>query len=66
MSIVILGVDLGKNACSVVGVDAAGAVLVFLTFVVATAEIALAIPIVLLLVRNKRTLDIDAYSDLKG
>lgn len=26
MSIVILGVDLGKNACSVVGVDAAGAV----------------------------------------
>lgn len=28
MSIVILGVDLGKNACSVVGVDAAGAVIV--------------------------------------
>lgn len=26
MSIVILGVDLGKNACSIVGVDAAGAV----------------------------------------
>ena len=43
-----------------------GAVLVFLTFVVATAEIALAIPIVLLLVRTKRTLDVDAYSDLKG
>jgi NADH-quinone oxidoreductase subunit K len=43
-----------------------GAVLVFLIFVVATAEIALAIPIVLLLVRAKRTLDIDAYGDLKG
>ena len=43
-----------------------GAVLVFLIFVVATAEIALAIPIVLLLVREKRTLDIDAYGDLKG
>jgi NADH-quinone oxidoreductase subunit K len=43
-----------------------GAVLVFLIFVVATAEIALAIPIVLLLVREKRTLDLDAYSDLKG
>ena len=43
-----------------------GAVLVFLIFVVATAEIALAIPIVLLLVRDKRTLDLDAYSDLKG
>lgn len=28
MNIVILGVDLGKNACSVVGVDAAGAVIV--------------------------------------
>jgi transposase len=28
MSIVILGVDLGKNACSVVGVDSAGAVVV--------------------------------------
>jgi NADH-quinone oxidoreductase subunit K len=43
-----------------------GAVLVFLIFVVATAEIALAIPIVLLLAREKRTLDLDAYSDLKG
>ncbi len=40
--------------------------LVFLIFVVATAEIALAIPIVLLLVRGKRTLDVDRYSDLKG
>jgi transposase len=28
MSIVILGVDLGKNSCSVVGVNAAGAVVV--------------------------------------
>lgn len=28
MSIVMLGVDLGKNSCSVVGVDAAGAVIV--------------------------------------
>mgnify|MGYP005811579819 CR=1 FL=1 len=45
---------------------AAGAVLVFLVFVVATAEIAIAIPIVLLLVRRKHTLDADAYSDLKG
>ena len=43
-----------------------GAVLVFLIFVVATAEIAIAIPIVLLLVRRKRTLDIESFSDLKG
>src|SRR3546814_172200 len=28
MSIVILGIDLGKNSCSIVGVDAAGAVIV--------------------------------------
>jgi hypothetical protein len=27
MSIVILGIDLGKNSCSVVGVDVAGAVI---------------------------------------
>jgi len=44
----------------------AGAVLVFLVFVVATAEIALAIPIVLLLVRSKHTLDPGAYRDLRG
>jgi NADH-quinone oxidoreductase subunit K len=45
---------------------AAGAVLVFLVFVVAAAEIGIAIPIVLLLVRHKRTLDAEAYSDMKG
>ena len=43
-----------------------GAVLVFLVFVVAAAEIAIAIPIVLLLVHGKRTLDLEAYADLKG
>ena len=44
----------------------AGAVLVFLVFVVAASEIAIAIPIVLLLVRSKRTLDLGAYRDLAG
>ena len=44
----------------------AGAVLVFLVFVVAAVEIAIAIPIVLLLVRDKRTLDLGAYNELKG
>ena len=44
----------------------AGAVLVFLIFIVAAAEIAIAIPIVLLLVRSKRTLDLEAYADLRG
>jgi NADH-quinone oxidoreductase subunit K len=45
---------------------AAGGVLVFLIFVVAAAEIAIAIPIVLLLVRRKHTLEADAYAELKG
>jgi len=45
---------------------AAGAVLVFLVFVVAAAEIAIAIPIVLLLVRRKHTLEADAFGELKG
>ena len=44
----------------------AGAVLVFLVFVVAAAEIAIAIPIVLLLARRRGTLDVDAFAELKG
>jgi NADH-quinone oxidoreductase subunit K len=43
-----------------------GAVLVFLVFVVAAAEIAIAIPIVLLLARRRRTLDVGAWSELRG
>ena len=43
-----------------------GAVLVFLVFVVAAAEIAIAIPIVLLLSRQRHTLDVGAWSELKG
>jgi NADH-quinone oxidoreductase subunit K len=44
----------------------AGAVLVFLIFVVAAAEIGIAIPIVLLLSRQRRTLDVSSYGELKG
>ena len=43
-----------------------GAVLVFLVFVVAAAEIGIAIPIVMLLARQRRTLDVDAWRELKG
>jgi NADH-quinone oxidoreductase subunit K len=43
-----------------------GAVLVFLIFVVAAAEIAIAIPIVLLLSRQRKSLDIGAYRSLRG
>jgi NADH-quinone oxidoreductase subunit K len=41
-------------------------VLVFLVFVVAAAEIAIAIPVVLLLVRHKRSLDLGSYAELRG
>ncbi len=66
MELMLNGVNLSLVTFAQQSDTLAGAVLVFLIFVVATAEIALAIPIVLLLVRAKQTLDLDAYSDLKG
>ena len=46
--------------------SAEGAVLIFLVFVVAAAEVAIAVPLVVLLARRKRSLDPGAYADLKG
>ena len=66
MELMLNGVNLSLVTFSYTMGSAVGAVLVFLVFVVATAEIAIAIPIVLLLVRRKRSLDIESYSDLKG
>ncbi len=66
MELMLNGVNLSLVAFSRQHGDAAGAVLVFLVFVVATAEIALAIPIVLLLVRHTRSMDIGRFSDLQG
>jgi len=66
MELMLNGVNLSLVTFAQQTATTAGAVLVFLVFVVATAEIALAIPIVLLLVRDKRTLDLGAFSDLKG
>ena len=66
MELMLNGVNLSLVTFAQQTATTVGAVLVFLIFVVATAEIALAIPIVLLLVRDKRTLDLDAYNDLKG
>ena len=43
-----------------------GAVLVFLIFVVAAAEIAIAIPIVLQLSRQRSSLDVEGYDRLPG
>jgi NADH-quinone oxidoreductase subunit K len=66
MELMLNGVNLSLVTFAQQTSTTAGAVLVFLIFVVATVEIALAIPIVLLLVRTKRTLDLGAYSELKG
>jgi len=66
MELMLNGVNLSLVAFTQQNGAAAGAVLVFLIFVVAASEIAIAIPIVLLLMRSKRTLDLEAYVDLKG
>ena len=66
MELMLNGVNLSLVTFAQQTATTGGAVLVFLVFVVATAEIAIAIPIVLLLVHRKDVLDLDAYTDLKG
>ena len=66
MELMLNGVNLSLVTFAQQMDSTAGAVLVFLIFVVAAAEIAIAIPIVLLLARFKHTLDLAAYTDLKG
>ena len=66
MELMLNGVNLSLVTFAQQTDTLAGAVLVFLSFVVATAEIALAIPIVLLLARARHTLDADTYDELKG
>ena len=66
MELMLNGVNLSLVTFAQQTGTAAGAVLVFLIFVVAAAEIAIAIPIVLLLARRKHTLEADAFGDLKG
>jgi len=66
MELMLNGVNLSLVTFAHQAASNVGAVLVFLVFVVAAAEISIAIPIVLLLVRNKRTPDLSAYTDLKG
>ena len=66
MELMLNGVNLSLVTFAHQTGTTAGAMLVFLVFVVATVEIALAIPIVLLLARSKGTLDLGTYSDLKG
>src|SRR6201997_4722103 len=66
MELMLNGVNLSLVAFAQQSGSTVGAVLVFLIFVVAAAEIAIAIPIVVLLVRRKDALDLNAYADLKG
>ena len=66
MELMLNAVNLSLVTFAQQSASTAGAVLVFLVFVVAAAEIAIAIPIVLLLVRRKDALDLGLYADLKG
>jgi len=66
MELMLNGVNLSLVTFAQRAGSVEGAVMVFLIFIVAAAEIAIAIPIVLLLVRERRTLDAGAYTDLKG
>mgnify|MGYP000904967391 CR=1 FL=1 len=66
MELMLNGVNLSFVAYAKQTGTTSGAALVFLIFVVAAAEIAIAIPIVLMLVRRKRTLDQREFTDLKG
>ena len=66
MELMLNGVNLSLVTFAQQANSPAGVVLVFLIFVVATIEIAIAIPIVLLLVRRKHAMDLAAFADLKG
>ncbi len=66
MELMLNGVNLSLVVFSQQAGTAAATVLVFLIFVVAAAEIAIAIPIVLLLVRRKGSLDLGTYTELRG
>lgn len=46
--------------------DLTGTVLSFIIYIVSAAEVAIAIPIILHLVKKNKTLDSEDYSELKG
>jgi NADH-quinone oxidoreductase subunit K len=66
MELMLNGVNLVLVSFAQRAGDTEGAVLVLLVFVVAGAEIAIAIPILLMLARARRTLDVEAYAQLRG
>jgi NADH-quinone oxidoreductase subunit K len=66
MELMLNGVILSLVTLAAATATLSGAVLVFLVFVVAAAEIAIALPIVLLLPRQRKSLGVGGYSELKG
>jgi NADH-quinone oxidoreductase subunit K len=66
MELMLNAVILALVAFSLETATLSGAVLVFLIFVVAAAEIAIAIPIVLQLSQQRSSLDVEGYDRLKG
>lgn len=66
MELMLNGVNLSLVTFASQAGSTEAAVLVFLVFVVAAAEVAIAIPIVLALVRRRRSLDVGAWTALKG
>lgn len=66
MELMLNGVNLSLVTFAREAGSAEAAVLVFLVFVVAAAEIAIAIPIVSILARRQRTLDAGAFDELRG
>ncbi len=66
MELMLNSIILALAALSYINNNIAGTVLSFIIYVVAAAEIALAIPIVLQLVKTKKSLDAENLSDLKG
>jgi NADH-quinone oxidoreductase subunit K len=66
MELMLNGVNLALVTYAHQQGNVQGAVMVFLIFIVAASEIAIAIPIVLLLVRRRHTLDAGAFTELKG
>ena len=66
MELMLNAVMLALVTFSLESATLSGAVLVFLIFVVAAAEIAIAIPIVLQLSRQRSSLDVEGYDRLQG
>ncbi|MBF0313446.1 MAG: NADH-quinone oxidoreductase subunit NuoK [Oligoflexia bacterium] len=60
------GVNLVLVAGSILHHNYHGAILSFITFIVTAAEMAIAILILLLLIKKRKTLDVTFYSELKG